>query len=65
MNLCRATFVPQLVDAGLTKRLVCGSGFGISYLNPYRDVVLVADISESAKQRILRENALELIQRDG
>jgi predicted TIM-barrel fold metal-dependent hydrolase len=62
-NLCRATYIPQLVNAGFAKRLVCGSGFGISYLTPYRDVVLCADISAAAKQRILYENGLELVQR--
>jgi hypothetical protein len=62
-NLCRATYIPQLVNAGFAKRLVCGSGFGISYLTPYRDVVLCADISAAAQRRILYENALELAQR--
>ena len=60
-NLCRATFIPQLVNAGFAKRLVCGSGFGISYLTPYRDVVLCADISRAEKRQILYENARALV----
>jgi hypothetical protein len=63
-NLTTGTGVELLVADGFGGRLVCGSGFGVSYITPFRDVVRCADVPEKAKTAILRENALKLLGTD-
>ena len=60
-NLSTGAAVEDLVDEGLTDRLVCGSGFGVSCITPFRDMVLCADVPEEAKTAILRYNAERML----
>ena len=59
-NLSTGTGIPDLVDAGFGRRLVCGSGAGVSCITPFRDVVLYSGISQEASQLILYDNAIRL-----
>ncbi len=60
-NQTTGTGVELLVADGFADRLVCGSGFGVSGITSFRDVVLCADIPEDVKTNILRTNALRLL----
>jgi len=62
-GLTTATAIPELVEAGLADRLVCGSGFGVSYLPPFFDTVRYSGIPEEAQQAILHDNAVRLVSR--
>jgi predicted TIM-barrel fold metal-dependent hydrolase len=59
-NLSTGTGIPDLVDAGFGRRLVYGSGAGVSCITPFRDVVLYSGISQEASRLILYDNAIRL-----
>jgi hypothetical protein len=60
-NLTTGTAVRDLVSRGYTDRLVCGSGFGVCYSTPSRDVVQYAPIPEAAREAILYRNVGQLL----
>jgi hypothetical protein len=64
-NLTTSTGIKNLVDHGWEHKLLCGSGFGISYLRQYPDVVMTSGISARAKEMVLSKNARELIENMG
>ena len=55
-NLCRATFIPQLVNAGFTKRLVCGSDNVVGHGGlPCRVAVLESRCGHAVQPRPLSQ----------
>ncbi len=60
-NLSTGTGVRDLVEMGFAERLVCGSGFGVSYMTPMRDAVLQSPIADEARQAIVEANAERLL----
>jgi len=60
-NLSGGGAVTSLIAEGFSDRLVCGSGYGVCYSTPFRDMVLYSNISESAKRRIVYDNANRLL----
>ena len=63
-NLSTGTAVRDLVGRCFTDRLVCGSGFGISYSTTGRDIVRYSPIPEAAVEAILRGNGERLISKE-
>lgn len=61
-NLTTGTNVPFLVEEGFKDRLVCGSGYGVSCITPFRDTVRYSGIPEEAQQAILHDNAARLFE---
>jgi hypothetical protein len=64
-NQTTGTGVELLVGDGFGDRLVCGSGFGVSYIASFRDVVRCADVPEETRTAVLRGNALKLLESTG
>lgn len=60
-NLSTGTGIADLVAAGFEERLVWGSGYGISMVMPFRDVVRYSTIADEVQRAILRDNIISLL----
>ena len=56
-NMSTGRGIENFTEAGFSKRLFCGSGFGISYITVNMYNVLTSDITDYDKKAILFENA--------
>ncbi len=61
-NLTTGTAVNNLVAKGFVERLVYGSGFGVCYITPSRDIVRYSPIPEPGKEAILYRNLATLME---
>jgi len=56
-----AGYIKKLVDAGLEKQLIAGSGYGINAISAGWSVVEYAQITAAAKRKIIGENIATII----